>query len=55
MLRIPTSPPLKLSKSCGEEDEDSYEEEDDIASLKDKGEMVFDALPKGSKACFSFV
>ena len=44
--------PLEPSTSCDNEDEDYYGlKENDIESLKEKSEMVFGALPKGSKAC----
>ena len=46
------SPSLEPSTSCNDEDEDYYGlKEDDIDSLKEKCEMVFDALPNDSKAC----
>jgi hypothetical protein len=44
------SPPLEPSTSCDDVDEDSHGEHMDVESITKKGEMVFDALPKGSKA-----
>ena len=44
------SPPLELSTSCDNVDEYCYGENIDFESLTKKGEMVFGALSKGSKA-----
>ena len=46
------SPPLEPSTSCDDEDEDYYGlKANDIDVLKENSEMVFNALPKGSKSC----
>ena len=44
------SPPLEPSTPCDVVDEDSYGEHMDVESITKKGELVFGALPKGSKA-----
>ena len=47
------SPPLEPSTPCDVVDEDSYGQHMDVESITMKGEMVFGALPKGSKAISS--
>ncbi|KAE8814500.1 hypothetical protein D1007_08011 [Hordeum vulgare] len=56
------SPTLNPNKSHDDdvddnedEDEDKYEESDDIASLKIKGEMIFKSLYKNKLACSNFM
>ena len=44
------SPPLEPSTSCDDVDGDSHGALMDVESITKKGEMVFGALPKGSKA-----
>ena len=46
------SPPSEPSTSSDDEEEDYYGlKDDDIDSLKEKSEMIFDSLPNDSKAC----
>ncbi len=43
---------MEPSTPCDDEDEDYYGlKENDIDSLKEKSDLVFGALPKGSQAC----
>ena len=47
---------LEPNISCDDEDDDSEEDnDDDIASLNEKGKMIFHALRKNKNACSNFV
>ncbi|KAE8786146.1 hypothetical protein D1007_40049 [Hordeum vulgare] len=57
---LKVSPSLNPNKSHDDdvddnEDEDKYEESDDIASLKIKGEIIFKSLYKNKLACSNFM
>ena len=55
MARASKVTPLEPNIYCENEDDDSDEVDDDIASLNKKGEMVFHALRKNNNACYNFV